>query len=86
MKNYLITRTGMIINKKTGHEWYDAYDVAELYAMFDSGKFYLIEIANWLGFKEHVVRNIIRRRNEIEPIIANLPKQKYEWMMNPRIV
>ena len=41
-------------------------EVAEFYKMYDSGKYYLKEIAEWFGISQSVATRYIKRRAEME--------------------
>ena len=41
-------------------------EIAEFYKMYDSGKYYLKEIAEWFGVSQSVATRYIKRRAEME--------------------
>ena len=41
-------------------------EIAEFYQMYDSGKYYLKEIAEWLGISQSVATRYIKKRAEME--------------------
>lgn len=41
-------------------------EIAEFYQMYDSGKYYLKEIAEWFGVSQSVATRYIKKRNKIE--------------------
>lgn len=41
-------------------------EIAEFYKMYDSGKYYLKEIAEWFGISQSVATRYIKKRNKIE--------------------
>ena len=41
-------------------------EIAEFYQMYDSGKYYIKEIAEWFGIATSVATTYIKQRNEIE--------------------
>ena len=41
-------------------------EIAEFYEMYDSGKYYLKEIAEWFGISQSVATRYIKKRNKME--------------------
>ena len=41
-------------------------EIAEFYKMYDSGKYYLKEIAEWFGISQSVATRYIKQRTKIE--------------------
>ena len=41
-------------------------ELAEFYQMYDSGKYYLKEIAEWFGISQSVAAKYIKKRNKKE--------------------
>ena len=41
-------------------------EIAEFYKMYDSGKYYLKEIAEWFGISQSVATRYIKKRAEME--------------------
>ena len=41
-------------------------EIAEFYEMYDSGKYYVREIAEWFGISQSVAKRYIKKRNKIE--------------------
>ena len=41
-------------------------EIAEFYQMYDSGKYYLKEIAEWFGISQSVATRYIKKRTEME--------------------
>lgn len=39
-------------------------EIAEFYQMYDSGKYYLKEIAEWFGISQSVAAKYIKKRNK----------------------
>ena len=41
-------------------------EIAEFYKMYDSGKYFVKEIAEWFGISQSVATRYIKQRNKIE--------------------
>ena len=41
-------------------------EIAEFYKMYDSGKYFVKEIAEWFGISQSVATRYIKKRNKIE--------------------
>jgi transposase len=51
-------------------------EIAEFYKMYDSGKYYLKEIAEWFGISQSVATRYIKRRDEYDTIRVKTTQRK----------
>ena len=51
-------------------------EIAEFYQMYDSGKYFIKEIAEWFGISQSVATRCIKKRDEYDTIRVKTTQRK----------